>query len=341
MKEQFDLITIGGATEDLFLTIDNYQIIDNPRDILAQKLLAIEYGAKTLAKKSFLGYGGGASNVAVAVARHGLKSTIMTAIGDDQRGNNILKNLKSHGVGSHYVQVIAEQQSAVSVVLIGQDGEHSVICYRGANDLMTIDPNTIAEINSPWLYISSLSGQNWHKNLVNIFSSNKLIAWNPGQTQLMAGIAKLKKFLSKTAILIINHDEALQLVSTDTSLKPQQIKTYNQNIELLIKKIASYGSHLVIITKDKEGAWSYDGGELMHQPAYLTKNVVDTTGVGDAFSGTFIANFIITNNVRQSLRAAAQQSAIILKAGGAQSWPPVKNIKYARITRGRNNCKRS
>ncbi len=324
MKEQFDLITIGGATEDLFLTIDSYQLIDNSQDILAQKLLAIEYGAKILAKKSFLSYGGGASNVAVAVTRYGLKSTIMTAIGDDQRGSNILKNLKSHNIDSHYIQIIAGQQSAVSVVLIGQDGEHSAICYRGANDLMTINPNTVTAINSPWLYISSLSGHNWYKNLANIFNSNKLIAWNPGQTQLVAGLAKLKKFLSKTAILIINHDEALQLVSTDNSLKPQQIKTYNQNIDLLIKKISGYGPHLVIITKDKEGAWSYDGEQLIHQSAYLTKNIIDTTGVGDAFSGTFIASFLITNNTRQALRAAAQQSANILKVRGAQSWPLVK-----------------
>jgi len=329
MKKRFALTIIGGATEDLFLTIDNYQLIDNSQDILAQKLLAIEYGAKILAEKSFLTYGGGASNVAVAATRYGLKSTIMTAVGDDQRGSNILKNLKFHGIDSHYVQVIAKQQSAVSVILIGKDGEHSAICYRGANDLMTINPNTMATLSSPWLYISSLSGHNWYKNLVNIFSSNKLIAWNPGQTQLLAGVAKLKKFLSRTAIFIINHDEALQLVSTDNSLKPQQIKVYNHNIDLLIKRVASYGPHLVIITKDKEGAWSYDGEQLIHQTAYLAKNVVDTTGVGDAFSGTFIANFIITHNIRQSLQTAARQSAIILSVRGAQSWPPVKDIRYA------------
>jgi len=99
------------------------------------------------------------------------------------------------------------------------------------------------------------------------------------------------------------------------------MKVYNQNIELLIEKLKSYGPQLVIITKDKDGAWSYDGKRLIHQPAYLTKNIVDTTGVGDAFSGTFIANFIITHNIRQSLRVAVRQSAIILKVRGAQSWP--------------------
>ena len=321
MSQQFDLVTIGGATEDLFLTIDNYHLMDNSQDILAQKLLAIEYGAKILAKESFLSYCGRATNLAVAVSRYNLKSAVIAAIGDDQRGGNILKNLKSHAINSHYIQIIADQQSAMSVMLIGRDGEHSAICYRGANDLITIDFNTIAALNTPWLYISSLGGHSWYKNLINIFSSNKLIAWNPGQTQLIAGVAKLRKFLNKTAIFIVNHDEALQLVSTDNSLRPQQMKVYNQNIELLIEKLKSYGPQLVIITKDKDGAWSYDGKRLIHQPAYLTKNIVDTTGVGDAFSGTFIANFIITHNIRQSLRVAVRQSAIILKVRGAQSWP--------------------
>jgi len=47
-------------------------LIDNKQDILRQKLLAFEYGAKINSEKVVHGFGGGAANTAVSFASLGL-----------------------------------------------------------------------------------------------------------------------------------------------------------------------------------------------------------------------------------------------------------------------------
>lgn len=315
--KNFDIITIGGTTEDISLLIDDYRIINNHQDLLAKKLLSFEYGAKTVARHSFTSYGGGAANLAVAISRCGLKPAVITAIGKDQRGQDIRKNLQTNKINTDLIQTIPQEQSALSFILIGQDGEHTIISYRGANDHLDTQQLKIKNLPSSWLYISSLSGKNWQKNLNNLFDSNKKIIWNPGQSQLLAGSIKLKKFLKKTEILIINQDEALQLLS-DQKNEKKILKLYDKNISKLIEKVWQCGPKLIIITADQRGAWAYDGQQLIHQPAYSVKKVVDTTGVGDAFGGTLVAELIKTNNLKKSLKIAAKQTAAILSKPGAQ-----------------------
>lgn len=318
MNKHFDLITIGGATEDISVIISDYRLIDNQKEILAKKLLAIEYGAKTIVQESFVEYGGGAANLALAAQRCGLRVASLIAIGDDRRGQDILDNLKINQINTSLSQVVPKQQSALSVILIGQDGEHTIIAYRGANDWLSIKQLDAKQWNSPWLYISSLSGQKWLKNLTALFGSHKKIAWNPGQAQLTLGLKKLQPFLEKTELLILNQDEALQLLASHQSEK-QQLNIYSQDIEQLIKRLWYYGPKLLVITVDSQGAWAYDGQKMIHQPAYPIKKIIDTTGVGDAFGGTLLASLIKTGNLKKSLRWAAKQSASVLTQRGAQS----------------------
>lgn len=318
MTKKFDLITIGGATQDLSVVLNDYQLIDNRKNILAQKLLAIEYGAKTIVEDSFVDYGGGASNLALSAARCGLKTACLMAIGNDQRGQDIINNLKTNKINTNLAQTIAGQQSAASIVLIGQDREHTIIAYRGANDRLEISATAAKQMASSWLYISSLSGSGWLKNLTALFNSGKNIAWNPGQIQLAVGLNKLKPFLEKTAVLIINQDEALQLLASQKSERGH-LNYYSEDMDQLVRRLWFYGPKLLVITADSRGAWTYDGQKIIHQPAYPTKKIVDTTGVGDAFGGTLVASLIKNKDLKTALRLAAKQSSAALTKRGAQS----------------------
>lgn len=46
MRTKYNVITIGGITEDVFFTVDDYLMINNQKDLLHKKMLAFEYGAK-------------------------------------------------------------------------------------------------------------------------------------------------------------------------------------------------------------------------------------------------------------------------------------------------------
>ena len=51
---KYDFLSIGGMTEDLVFFTDEGILLDNKDDILRQKLLAFEYGAKINSQNLFL-----------------------------------------------------------------------------------------------------------------------------------------------------------------------------------------------------------------------------------------------------------------------------------------------
>ena len=50
---KYDIITIGGATEDITFYTSEGVLINNKKDLTNQKLLAFEYGAKVKIDKFF------------------------------------------------------------------------------------------------------------------------------------------------------------------------------------------------------------------------------------------------------------------------------------------------
>ena len=103
---RYDLVTIGGAVEDITFYPEDALVIDNKQDILRQRLLAFEYGAKIKVKDAHYTFGGGATNVAVSASRLGLSSACICAVGDDYRGKQIIQNLKKQKVAVKYIQKI-------------------------------------------------------------------------------------------------------------------------------------------------------------------------------------------------------------------------------------------
>ena len=90
---KYNFITIGGATRDISFFTDKGILINNSRNILQQKLLAFEYGAKIKVDEFYYSYGGGASNAAVCLSNFNFKTACLTAVGNDEKGALIKQNL--------------------------------------------------------------------------------------------------------------------------------------------------------------------------------------------------------------------------------------------------------
>ncbi len=165
MKPKFDVITIGGATEDIFYTVDDFILIDNANDVLHRKLMAFEYGSKIGVPEISVAFGGGATNAAVSVSRLGLRTAMIGAVGHDGRGLAIIRNLAKHKVNSLMVETISNAHSGVSFILENSGDDHIVFTHRGANDNLVLNQKQCKEIKKVSLvYVTSLSG-NWKKIL--------------------------------------------------------------------------------------------------------------------------------------------------------------------------------
>lgn len=324
-KEKYGIIIIGGATYDItFFPNENETfLIDNKQDILRQKLLAFEHGAKINAEKVVYGFGGGAANTAVSFASLGFKSSAIVAVGNDIFGKEIIANFKKRKVGVDLVQKIPKQSSDLAVIIIGPDKDRVIFFDNKIKNQLQLGQKGISAIkNTKWVYLASLSGD-WQIILTKVFAvkdkrQNLKIAWNPGQSQLAGGIKELMVFLKQTEVLILNQDEATQLAMSDPEVKKQNIDP--NDVKNLLPVIKNYGPRVVVITCGKEGAWAYDG-EKMHYSAIVEKQIrVDATGVGDAFGSSFVAGLeLFDGDIDKAMKLGILNTASAVAAPGAQN----------------------
>ena len=317
---KYEFIAVGGATEDITFYTEEGVLIDNHGDILRQKLLAFEFGTKIKIDRTEYRYGGGAVNAAVGLVRLGFKTAALICVGADERGKRIIANMKKEGVGASLAQVTKKRESSFSFILMGPGSEHIVFSNRASNEELKIKVKQQEILDSAeWVYITSLSGA-WELNLKRIFALKKAkVAWNPGHVQLEAGYKGLAGFIAKTAVITMNKDETLEIVVSDPRYKDESVDFLN-NPENLSKVIQSWGAKIAVITDGENGSFAYDGQRLYYQPIFKAEQVVNTTGVGDAYGSTFVAGMMMfSGDIQKAMRLAALNAGAVVKSLGAQT----------------------
>jgi len=303
----FDIITIGSAVRDIVFSTDQAETIRNPKaDPTKLKLIGFEYGAKIHSDTVQHYYGGGANNTAVCFSRLGLKVAACVCVGDDVDGAAIISHLQAEGVKTNFIQHSKKRNTGFSfLVKETQTNEHVAFVDYGANEDLTLSA-TVIKACPQWFYVSSLSTKRWPSLMKTLLNSEAQVAWNPGAIQLATG-KKLYPLLKKITLLIVNRDEATELVQRSGSAAS------------LAKLIYALGPKIVVVTDGRKGATVYDGQKLYATQGSLTAPK-DTTGAGDAFGSSLVAGLVKFNNtISQALRLATLNASAEVAQPGAQN----------------------
>ncbi|MDD4902122.1 MAG: carbohydrate kinase family protein [Patescibacteria group bacterium] len=319
---KYDFITVGGIVEDITFYTEEGVMIENKDDVLKQKLVGFELGAKIRIADVSHFPGGGANNAAVCFSKLGFKTALLAAVGEDEAGKKMIKNLADNKVDTRLVKVLKGKETGFTFLVINQNREHVAFVYRGANSFLAVSKIEAQMMHyAKWLYVSSLSGE-WEKVLDKVFGvKDALVAWNPGNAQLAAGAGHLRKYMKRTALFMVNKDEAIELAVSEGKLKNKDDKFFNDTKNLLIA-LKELGPSGVVITDGEKGADYYDGEEFYHgESLHVPHNkIADTTGVGDSFCATLIAGLeMYEGNYKKAMKLAMQNSAANLKETGAQA----------------------
>jgi len=112
--------------------------------------------------------------------------------------------------------------------------------------------------------------------------------------------------LKKIDIVVLNFDEACEFTGCET-------------ISECFKKLVVMGPKLVVITDGENGAYAYDSKEEYFSASFKGKRVVDTTGAGDSYAGTFFYYYVKGFGVEKAMAAAAQNASGVIAYKGAQA----------------------
>lgn len=316
MMVKNNITTIGGAAKDIMFYTNDMVLINNQKDLLQQKLIAFEYGAKIYSDQVYFTAGGGGANAAVVLAKLGIKTQSILCVGNDMFGQEIINKFKSLGINTKLIQSHKTLKTGVSFVAnVGKYNEHVIFVYRGANDAINLSSKIVKKINTDWVYLASPSANisSGFNELFKHCTHHKIqVAWNPGKDHLKLGLKTLAKFMKQTTVFNVNHDEALELL---IKVKGQGLKN---NVRLLLKDLHQYGQKLTVITDGHRGAYLYDGSKIYFRPASKKKGI-NTTGAGDCFGASLIAGIIKYKwDLDKALKLAMINSNSVITTIGAQ-----------------------
>lgn len=308
----FDVITIGAGTRDVFLVSDQFQFISSPQfETGIGECVAL--GTKIELDHIVHTTGGGATNAAVTFARLGLKTAAMCRVGDDSAGRDLIIDLHRDGVDTTLIRRVPRGATGYSTLLTATGGERTVLVYRGVSATFTPKDLSLNDCHAHWFYLTSLGG--------NLALSKKIIqhavkcrtsvAWNPGKKEIQKGFAAWKSFFPHVTIVNMNREEAESLTGKKTL--PEIFTTLHRK------------NGVTLITDGDKGAYAAFGSEMLFVGTRGIK-ATSRTGAGDAFGSGFLAGYVKTKDVKQSLAIATLNAESVIqqvgaKAGILKSWP--------------------
>lgn len=233
--------------------------------------------------------GGSPMNVAYHCQAAGIKSAVVSAIGNDKLGSEIIEKVQEKEITTDYIQICDNSPT----------GTVSVKLNQGIPDF-TIHPD-VAWDEIQWndqleelaksidaAAFGSLSQRNSvsQKTIQSFLKSMKpdsLRVFDINLRQQFHSKELLKETLESSNILKIN-DEELPVLAKYLNLKG----TVNEQLHALIN---SYSLNLVAYTMGAKGSWLLTKDSFSEMQAPKVK-IADTVGAGDAFTGVMIAGLL-------------------------------------------------
>ncbi|WP_062947659.1 carbohydrate kinase [Brachybacterium sp. sponge] len=270
--------------------------------------------------------GGSPLNVAVALARLGHDAHLLTAIGDDARGDAIRAHLDESGVQLTPASVRPGRTSTAEAVL----DVHGAATYTF--DLIW-DPDTAGLPEAPdAVHTSSIAavlepGATTLSALLRSARGSSTISYDPNARPTLMGApedvrARIEENIALSDVVKASDEDVAWLYGTE-------------DVEDVAASWRDLGPSLTVLTRGGDGAVAFsDSGRVQVAPVQV--EVVDTVGAGDTFSAGILDALaakgllgadrremlaaIPSDDLATVLRRAAALSAITVSRAGAN--PP-------------------
>jgi len=306
MPEKFDFIAIGDTTTDAFIRIKQASVHRDDPDGLEK--ICLTNGSKIPYEMlKVVPAVGNSPNAAVSAARLGLKSALVTNIGDDAFGKEDMETLKGNGVDTRFVHMHEGKKSNYHFVL-WHKAERTILIKHEEY------PYQFPDVGNPkWFYFSSV-GENsidYHHQIAEYLKTHPdtKLAFQPGTFQIKLGHEALKDLYLETDVFFCNKEESQLILN----------KHDQDSIPELAREISGLGPKIAVITDGPNGAYAFDGTDVWFMPPYPDPAPpYERTGAGDSFSSTFTSALALGKRVDEALMWGPVNSMSVVQKIGAQ-----------------------
>lgn len=262
------------------------------------------------------GFGGDTSNAMIAAARQGARCAYLTRVGDDSFGQLLRDLWHAEGVDQHLVGVDADRPTGLYFVHHGEQG-HAFSYRRKGSAASAMTPADVpigAIQKTRFLHVSGIS------QAISASATDTV-----AHTISLARQAGVKVSYDPNLRLSLWPLERASAVITDTLAVCDEFLPSIDDLRLVCGLDApqdilawahAQGARTVVLKLGSEGALVSDGQTVTAITAHQVK-VVDATGAGDCFDGSYLASRAAGDDVVSAARWANAAAALATTGYGA------------------------
>jgi len=273
-----------------------------------------EKNQATAVEKLILSNGGCAGNVAVAANKLGVETALYSAVGNDFKESDYLKQLVDLGVNTSFLQYI-DDLTARSFIFTDSEERQQIYYYPGAS----------ARLNDKKFDYRGFSHVHFTAGEISVYKglmeraceAGCVVSFDPGQEMFHRHIRdEIISCLPYAPYLFFNEYEAMHLLS----------ETEAEDIHVFF----SEKTKAIVVSKGERGATLYLRDKTVEVPAVKTRVVKDPTGAGDAHRAGFLAGIIKGYSEEVACRIGAVVSSFVIQEKGTQTslptWDEMKKV---------------
>ncbi|KXX86762.1 ribokinase [Bacillus cereus] len=251
--------------------------------------------------------GGKGANQAVAAARLGANVAMVGAVGNDDYGTVVRKNLENERIFIDYVVPVTDRTTGIAHIVLAEE-DNSIVVVQGANALVNksvVDRSKDLLVKADMVVLQLEIPLETVKYVLAICEEHNIpVMLNPAPAQVLS-----EEILEKATYITPNEHECRIVLDDFTS-----------PIEDLLAK---YPNKL-LMTEGSNGVLFHNGTEIVHVPS-IAVDVVDTTGAGDTFNGALAVALSEGETLQKAIRFANIAGGLSVTKLGAQGGMPTRD----------------
>jgi fructokinase len=253
--------------------------------------------------------GGAPLNVAVHLTNFGYEPTLVSRVGTDEDGENLVRFISNKGVNYRHIQYDNKHPTGVVNVHLDDSGNAKYdIVFPSAWDYTEYPENIEPGYN---LIFGSLGSRNEtaRQTLLKLIENAKLSIFDVNFRAPHYTKELIELLLLKANIIKLNEEE-IEIIGSwygkKGATQEAQCSFFQEKFDL----------DLVILTLGSKGAAIFDQGKFITHPGYKVQ-VKDTVGSGDSFLASYIAHHFKGVSIEESLDMACATGAYVATQIGA------------------------
>jgi sugar/nucleoside kinase (ribokinase family) len=255
--------------------------------------------------------GGSATYIGIASSYFNKKSNLISVVGGDFPKDNI-NLLIAHGINCDGLEIIKNEKTFYWSGKYHENMNLRDTLATHLNVLENFEPKIPDQYQDcKYLMLANLMPSIQLDAIQKLESKPHLVVTDTMNYWMDNYLSDLHVVISKTDVLIINIEEALQLSKSN-------------NLIDAATKIQTMGPKFVIIKKGEFGASLFSNNQSFNCPAFNSLKCLDPTGAGDTFAGAFIGylnhtNNISFNNMKKGVIRACAMASFCVENFGVQN----------------------